>query len=84
VHTFSIQKIMSKSSKKVPLSGSERQRKYKENNKLKVELNELKQSIARSKLKETDPDKAQKVKENNRKRKAEQRRRQKELTTSET
>ena len=84
VHTFPIPKIMSESSKKVPLSGSERQRKYKENNKLKVELNELKQSIARSKLKETDPDKAQKVKENNRKRKAEQRRRQKELTTSET
>lgn len=60
------------------LSGSERQQKYKENNKKAVELNTRKQNFARSKLKDNDPEKANKLREEARKRKAAQRSRDKE------
>ena len=41
---------MSSDHSKNTLSGSERQQKYKENNKKAVELNTIKQNFARSKL----------------------------------
>ena len=41
---------MSSDHSKHTLSGSERQQKYKENNKKAVELNTIKQNFARSKL----------------------------------
>jgi len=56
-------------------SGSEKQQKYKELNEKKVELNQMKQNLACVKLKETDPVKAEAVREANRKRKAAQRER---------
>lgn len=64
--------------KKRALSGSDRQQKYKDENKEKVKLNEMKQNFAKSKLTETDPEKAERIKEAARKRKAEQRKREKE------
>ena len=64
--------------KKRALSGSDRQQKYKDENKEKVKLNEMKQNFAKSKLNETDPEKAERIKEAARKRKAEQRKREKE------
>ena len=69
---------MSSDHSKNTLSGSERQQKYKENNKKAVELNTIKQNFARSKLKENDPEKANKLREETRKRKAAQRTRDKE------
>jgi hypothetical protein len=69
---------MSSGETKRPNSGSERQQKYKEKNKSTVELNQLKQNIKRAKLKETDPEKAEKVRLENNKRKAAQRKREKE------
>ena len=60
-------------------TGAERQLKYKENNEAKVKLNQLKQNIARATLKETNPSKAEAVREANKRRKAGQRRKKKEL-----
>ena len=60
-------------------TGAERQLKYKENNEAKVKLNQLKQNIARATLKESNPSKAEAVKEANKKRKAAQRRKKKEM-----
>ena len=60
-------------------TGAERQLKYKENNEAKVKLNQLKQNIARATLKESNPSKAEAVREANKRRKAAQRRKKKEL-----
>ena len=68
--------------RKQALSGRERQQKYKENNKKAVELNTMKQNFARSKLKDNDPEKSNKLREEARKRKAAQRSRDKEKKKS--
>ena len=60
------------------LTGAERQKKYKENNQKKVELNQLKQNIRRQNLK-YDADKAAEAREAGKKRKAEYRARKKAL-----
>ena len=72
---------MSSGETKRPSSGVERQQKYTEKNKSAVELNQLKQNIKRNKLKETDPEKAEQVRLANNKRKADQRKREKERNT---
>ena len=59
---------MEGTSKKVQ-SGNDRQKKFKEKNPNLVKLNQLKQSLARTKIKETNPDKAEAIKEANKKRK---------------
>ena len=61
-----------------PLSNAERQKKFKENNPKKVELNQLKQNIRRQNLK-YDDDKAAAAREAGKKRKAEYRARKKAL-----
>ena len=66
---------MSSGEAKQPISGGERQQKYKEKNKSAVQLNQLKKNIIRAKLKETDPEKAEKVRLENNKNKAAQRER---------
>ena len=63
---------MEGTSKKVQ-SGNDRQKKFKEKNPNLVKLNQLKQSLARTKIKETNPDKAEAIKEANKKRKQKQR-----------
>ena len=70
---------MSSGEAKQPISGVERQQKYKKKNKSAVQINQLKQNIKRAKLKETDPEKAEKVRLENNKRKAAQRKREKEI-----
>ena len=60
------------------LTGAERQKKYKENNQKKVELNRLIQNIRRQNLK-YDADKAAEAREAGKKRKAEYRARKKAL-----
>ena len=69
---------MSTKENRPPLSGAERQKNYKNKNPKKVELNQLRQNYSRLKLKEIDPKKAEIVREGNRKRQAERRKRQKE------
>ena len=61
------------------LSKIKHNKKYKEKNKSAVQLNQLKQNIKRDKRKETDPEKAEKVRLENNKRKAAQRKREKEI-----
>ena len=60
---------MSSGETKRPNSGGERQQKYTEKNKTAVEINQLKQNLKRAKLKETDPEKAETVRLENKKRK---------------
>ena len=54
-----------------------KQQRYRENNPKNVELSQLKQNVKRQNLKETDPEKADLVREANRKRKAAERARKK-------
>ena len=50
-----------------------KQQRYRENNPKNVEFSQLKQNVKRQNLKETDPEKADLVREANRKRKAAER-----------
>ena len=54
-----------------------KQQRYRENNPKNVEFSQLKQNVKRQNLKETDPEKADLVREANRKRKAAERARKK-------
>ena len=54
-----------------------KQQRYRENNPKNVEFSQLKQNVKRQNLKETDPEKADLVREVNRKRKAAERARKK-------
>ena len=62
---------------KVVMTSAERQQKCRAKNPKKAELAQLKQNIKRQNMKDTDPEKANKIKEANRKRKAAQRAKQK-------
>jgi hypothetical protein len=64
--------------KKRVLSGAERQAKYAKENKEKVALNEAKKNFQRSKLLQTDPEKAKAMREAAKIRKQAQRLREKE------